>query len=621
MYADRVLAPFLRWMLALWVLLAGVPRVTFAAESRENLGPIRMRVLHGYPERTPVPGTRWAGGTAGVELTHTGSTPLQVQLGLDGEKRRITLAPGETRRVFLYTNHVDPYGHSLEVTASTGERAYRTLDAALLDPGAPSFATFGLGAWRWNLATGDERTAPDLRSWLPDSWRGLGAIDVIGASPQALLEDPADARVLRDWVFAGGVLLVEVPEGAASPRADVLAALLGNAPSSGETTLQLGLGSISFILGVSRPLALDLAHELGCQRAPGICDAHKPAAQDQAEGALTELRDDLSERHRASPRSAAEAGRAVQQRLHKLTLPRSDALLGILVVFVLAVGPLSWWWFVQRRSQPLAWVLSALGLSVLFSAIFLTMAVLEHGLNPFGAGATVKLIDHAADLEVDVSEGFVFAPTADGTRLHDGPEGAAIALEEVLCDMGYSRAADQCLDGGLGSTGSVSRLGEDCDACGPRVANDGISRHLPVRRAGWVRQRSVGPPSGRLVITESGHGLEVENHLGRDLSQLILWHRGLAWQTLDLRKGQRVTLAPLEPEEIPDLVSLIPRWLGPDVTHAARRLWEDAARDRYFARAAPQRRVLRTLTTPIDVLDQEGGLSQEDLWLAVGLLP
>lgn len=468
----------------IWLLASAVAGTVMVSPD------IDVDVHDDFPIATPTSGRPVSRLVVHATVRNRDDRPHQVSLDLDGApSRQVTVGPREQREVTLY-------GPTLGRTYSTSGTLTLT-DLTLGETDMLWVSSLSEDTQQSALlgrSPEDEEEVPSLEGRLPDDWRGLAGFEEIAVTAAYLRSDERARGLLRDWVMAGGTLILE-DEDRTAPEA--VQRLLGTslfAPDDlvpWESTYVVGLGRVML--------------------------------------ASTNTTWPVSYTARSDDNAWRTARRASFDTLHSLADPPSLLLLVVLALFALLVGPVGWYRTVRRAHQPLVYVVVVLAGSAVFSGLILLATVLSDGTQTLGRSFTLRIIDAEHDRELRATEGVLFAPLVPGP-IQPGLGGAAPLFEL------YWGAED------------------DLDTPGQEI--DDVDAYVSTRSASWVSHWNVGPAQGRVVVG-SGPTPTAENHLGADLAELWVWRDGQAWRAADVANGAPASFAPAElrPPRIPGVAA------------------------------------------------------------------
>ncbi|MDD9970713.1 MAG: hypothetical protein OXR73_31035 [Myxococcales bacterium] len=453
--------------------------------------------LSGYP-RALVGWSRRA--TIGFVARNQGpERSLVVEVtGTVHSTRHIRVPAGETLRFFMHLPlpGSSPLETSVTDSLSGQRRTFTVRNLHAYDEEHP-IGRLGLLSFPWNVSDPWTGVGSLDDAW-PDSWRALDGLNALVIEHRTLLERPSRLPVLSDWVVAGGLLLVSAPASAIPDLPELLpgAPFAGASESiDGGRLRRVGLGAVA----VLSPEQLHDIDEAFLERID--------AAQ---------LRNWIG-----SDRNLSGIMRMTKDRLAPALGRPSWTVFLLQLGFATMVGPVAFHRWVRKRRKPLRYVGFVGACAATFSVALLGADLMQRGLRISGSARSLLLIDQRADRELGFSELAAYASTSYGTML-DGPIGSDLMVLRPPRGLGESDIRHS-------ATGGVQQL-------------DGA---IVARQKGLVGSRWILPASGRLEVVASDRGLHVENHLGRDLTKLVIWHRDLPHLVEELPRGAVVIAQPI----------------------------------------------------------------------------
>ncbi|MEO1495675.1 MAG: hypothetical protein AAFV43_00835 [Planctomycetota bacterium] len=211
------------------------------------------------------------------------------------------------------------------------------------------------------------------------------------------------------------------------------------------------------------------------------------------------------------------------------------AIIGLAVLYLLAIGPLDWLIVTRCAERPqLTWVtfplMALAGLAVVLAALWTT-----RGANAVVASFEIRDVECGSGATRQLVLSQMYTPRPD--RFDLTPAGFTDA---ATIDTTWLAATD----GRLGGLASASGLG-DAAAGGYTLSGDGRVEGLPI--AGGSTKPLATSAYGQTEATieadlRPGMGGLIEgsvsNTSGTDLEEAQLWHNGWAWRLGDFRAGQ-----------------------------------------------------------------------------------
>lgn len=361
------------------------------------------------------------------------------------------------------------------------------------------------------LLTGD---LPAQR--LPGTWKSYSGLDLIVLPwEQSGLVPHAARSALRDWVAAGGTLLIC---GGAPPRDDVYAFLQVPVRDRPEHTLQEG--GIGWVRGRIEFAPVD--SEAWLSTALGRPDAIVKIGAAALGFAFGTQDAGLAIQYRYYGRCPNR--RPLDLPIPGVGKPPIGGLLAGATLFAVLIGPVQYFLLRRRKSLHLFWVTTPAG-SAAATLLILGYGYASEGFGVKGRQMTQITIDSAAHTQVTVSHIALYAGLVPSGGLRfDGTTAVQI--------LGFGR--DLSL-----STDETEGL----------VLRDGW---LPAREPTEFRTVRVTPTRARLTLVRDGADWAVENGLGVDLLNLVVKPpegEQVLVATGKVPDGARVHLQPVVPHD------------------------------------------------------------------------
>jgi hypothetical protein len=242
-------------------------------------------------------------------------------------------------------------------------------------------------------------------------------------------------------------------------------------------------------------------------------------------------------------------------RLAGIVEPAGWGLFALLGAFSLLVGPAGWLVLVRRRGRPFAYLAAVMGAAAIFSGAVLVADYLKQGISAKGAALSLVIRDQRRDIELGLEHLAIYAPTGFGTTIETEADRA------VMIPMtGYRMMS------------TPSSFAHETD--GDRQRIEGL---LPVRQRRMLASRWIRPMQGRILVRGEEGRLLVENHLGRNLDSLLVWHEKKIYRAEKIAAGATAGLAEIDEAEIEKHVPILP--FDPLLDHA-RSLFDDVLQGR-----------------------------------------
>ena len=332
---------------------------------------------------------------------------------------------------------------------------------------------------------------------LPGHWIGLSGIDVIVTTAEVLRSGRTELRALADWTTMGGVLLVH--DWTPDDRRDLQETFRRLAPFTQKTekSLTTGMGGMAFV----RRDELTESH-------PGYFENHLGIPVGSLNVALT--LHGFNGSH--MPHNLNSEVPQVKEDIH----PPFWLVFLALMLFSALVGPLGWWYFVSHRGVGLIYYAVAPGLCLVVMILVIGADIIHEGFRPYVSCRAVRFIDQPAKRSVELSQFGVYAPFLAAGRLKGKP-------------------------------GELPHFFRDrrrrTDTITVRREDDGVAYRgaLPARRRVWYGRERTGVERRRLVVRQTDGEVQVENHTGCDLENLVVSYSGRCVLIASLANGERKT--------------------------------------------------------------------------------
>jgi hypothetical protein len=248
----------------------------------------------------------------------------------------------------------------------------------------------------------------------------------------------------------------------------------------------------------------------------------------------------------------SEHTRTAVKHLREAVRPPGLVIFGVLIGFALLAGPGSYVYLVLNRRRPLAYVGFVVSAALGSSALILGADLLRNGVSARVIPRSLVFVDQRVDAELGVEEIAVHVPIGFGIAVHERA-GMQIMLPTQISDRSQATLHALVEPRGLLLRGAVA-----------------------VRDRRMLGARWIARAQGRLSVHVEPRGLGVENHLGRDLSELRVWHAGVEHELRSLPNGARGLATPASRSLDDDRSA----FLSEPFTSAARDLLQRVARGR-----------------------------------------
>jgi hypothetical protein len=470
-----------------------------------RLGPdIQLELLHGYPLSHNLPGGSF---TFGLELTNS-AEEREVRVAISGElsyEQTLRVPARERRRWFAYLpmrQDTTPFCILTLTDLATGDSKTIELEHGSRDE--MQLARLGPLTSALNVEKPFTLVGA-LDGFMPDDWRGLTGLRVIVMEHAYAVTQPPNWPVLIDWVAAGGILVISTPLPSLNEPLPITAPLLLQTKVEEQIAglvQRVGVGMIARVY----PQQLETVNADFLQHLGPCPDC----------GWKLEIF------------RAQDMSRLASSRLASAVRPPGWSILGVLVAFAFVAGPGAYMRFMIRRRRPLVYLGVAMAASLAFSVLVMLVELVHNGVSSRVIPHSVIMVDQRADQEVGVEEIAAHVPFGAGLSLQDRP-GLQLLLPRHRGDR-------------------------DDDALDERAEARGVSvvGAVPARARRVVGARWIGRAQGKLIVQLDPSGLAVENHFGRDLENIALWHDGTEYALRSLRRGQRGIAAPVSHAEVYD---------------------------------------------------------------------
>ncbi len=200
---------------------------------------------------------------------------------------------------------------------------------------------------------------------------------------------------------------------------------------------------------------------------------------------------------------------------------------GLITLFIAAIGPLNYFWLSRRRLQP-AIIVTVPLIALFATALFLGMTVLRDGLTTRGRIRSVTILDHAQRESLTWSRQSYYAAFA--------PRRFAVPAGSYCAPVLPPRSGDPDLQFTLERLGQTEYFGGDF--IHPRT----LSQIVVGCAATTSRRLAVlEPPEGEVIV---------KNQLGCPIDRLVLRDKSGGWHLAEqLKVGERATLRAVSPDE------------------------------------------------------------------------
>lgn len=337
-------------------------------------------------------------------------------------------------------------------------------------------------------------------SILPDRWIGYSALDVLIVTQKAWALPEFPRGPVIDWMAMGGVCLIV--DASAEDRQRVGTELADDVPFAGVPggagdVIMVGLGGAAFVTRQA------------------LTESHAGFFQKLG------LRPDVRGREKAGHPPIKDMSRAPFW-----------PILAFLTVFSVVVGPLGWWYLVSRKGLGLLYYVAAPAVSLLAIGLVITAALLKEGITPRVSCHAARFVDQRVKKSIELAEFGVYAPFNIGTELR-GRTG------ELPHFMSLARGPDDYGRSLVSDLGFTVKTDED------NQVYEGV---LPTRQATWFGREAIRLERRRLLAWEEGGRIVVENHLNRNLDNLVVRYEGKFARFASLSAGQKAAAEPVSEE-------------------------------------------------------------------------
>lgn len=336
---------------------------------------------------------------------------------------------------------------------------------------------------------------------LPDAWIGFSPVDLVAVTHAAWVSPRMNVEPLTNWVAMGGTcLIVDAPADGRRAITRSLAEGLPLVAEAGNATVEVGMGQIMFV---------DRAALLQAGPFPGRT------------GVGGTLFPTGFERRSLHPKLSVGEN------------PPFVPVLVLLVIFSVLVGPVGWWYLVIKKGRPLMYYAVAPLVSVCVVAVVITADILKHGVSPRAACTATELLDQRVKKRVTLSQFVIYCPFTLGRALRG-------EVGELPHFLSFGR------DGGRFGSFQLGLGGVSVAT----TAKDVVYAHaLPARQKAWYARQSIQLDRRRLDIWKEAGKINVENHIGAPLRNLVVCCEGeyAVFERLD--EGQKAGADPVDQEE------------------------------------------------------------------------
>ncbi len=209
-------------------------------------------------------------------------------------------------------------------------------------------------------------------------------------------------------------------------------------------------------------------------------------------------------------------------------------LLAFLVVFAVIVGPLGWWYMVSRKGMGLLYYILAPAVSLVFILLVVAVDVLHEGVRPRASCRVASFVDQQAGMSLHSGVCGVYAPFGAGTALRVPNSG-------LLHWFGPTTEAES----------ARRRPHRVIPSCKVNYSGGGSTwrGQVPARQEVWFGMEEVKTERRRLLFDREEGTLNVENHLGCALADVVLHAGGEYYHIEALPEGARREAEPLASDE------------------------------------------------------------------------
>lgn len=334
--------------------------------------------------------------------------------------------------------------------------------------------------------------------FLPNHWKALANVGVMVTQLDTFKTlSNHHKTILRDWVIAGGQLVVVggKPESVGVTHVQQHDALWGtndamNHPVD-DDAIRMGFGFVMYTPPTRRLIMNRSFHR------------------------------QLDKVSIYSEEGVDEFSRFAQSELPEVGRVDANWVMVVLLIFALLAGPIAIVRLIRRRQQPFKYLRSVIVCSLVFSAgILLTDAVLSSN-SHLTTNDSFTLIDHENDRQISLMQGAIYPTRALTLNLPNNTSFTQF--------VGYKR--------GYRNESNVKYTVED-DATYQAI--DGL---FPARQRRAYMTKMQGKPQGRIIAKFAGSGVVVENHFQHDLNALWVRIDGRVYKVGPLAAGDVKTVS------------------------------------------------------------------------------
>ncbi len=435
-----------------------------------------IRLIYNYPYNSS---QAEQGHTLGLIFINHDMSPRTLQVSMSDPftlQRTVQLAAQSNQRLFFYFPHFNfysgtftvsdlsrglnkEYGYRINSTYYSSTHSQQYYLARYEKINSPLNIDF---PWK-DAGLLDEQK-------IPDNWKGLMGITAIVTESQ-YLERLLQSLTIREWITMGGIIFV-IPTTPFS--LSVVTQKLAFTHPKTPFVWQSGLGYVITV----QPRQIKLIDKkfltsLGI-KAPYLTSSPYPAIK------------------------------SLRKNLDRDSSSRKNNLFFFLLLFALFVGPITWYFLVKRHARPFLYISIVIGTSTILSVSLIVLTFLIEGISVIGKYTSVRFIDFHQDVEIQLQQAIVYAPSHYNTAI-------SIPFKHRFILFPYQ---NQYSDFNKHYTISYTPL--------KRI----LHNILPIRQEKLLATIGIDKTQGKLLFQTTEHGLQVENHYPAKINTLEVWHDG-----------------------------------------------------------------------------------------------
>lgn len=514
----------------LGLLLCGFASLTLARPGRAAVETVKLG-RYVQVQIFPGPGAMRKGEAAAVFVLTNSGPPTVVSIDYDRDRpHTFVLETQGRRKVSLSVPYSQNDSDVLLKDSLSDTSASRSLSYYR---GAEEYTVARLGPIDWPMTIShwtDEGTVAEQQQ---GSWRNISGYTMLITEATFLADQPRWHDTLRQWIVQGGILAV-VSE---SPlKSDFLTQLplQHHDHPAGQRTQRIRRAGLGMVVHLSpnEIRTVDESVMIGW----GLTES-------LAAGYNGEFYSPYSDHQHL--RLSGKVG-----------TPYGGLFL-VLLLFVVLVGPLGWVRLVRKKAQVLRYMVFVVATSAVFTLGMTGVDMWSTGITPFGSGFSIRFIDQGSETELSIQDLDLLAPSRVGADLVVDPETMVLFESDR-----YSRS-----DRGSEEEKMVVR---------------GLLRGRRTRNIGL---RWVGKSRGRLLLSQEGDDLTIENHLGAAIDHIYLRHQGVLFEASSVASGAAAQLLRAG-EATPEAFTVPTANINDTVRHCASTIMARHGRTVYLAEMA-----------------------------------